>query len=63
MGLNTIAAAAAEETETIEDIYEPYLMQIGFLDRTNRGRIVTPNAYAHLKIEYIENENQKNLFY
>jgi len=62
VGLNTIAAATAEETETIEDLYEPYLMQIGFLDRTNRGRMATPNAYAHLKIEYIENINQKNLF-
>ena len=63
VGLNAIAAAAAEETETIEDLYEPYLMQIGFLDRTNRGRIVTPNAYAHLEIEYIEKTDQKNLFY
>lgn len=63
VGLNTIAAATSEETDTIEDLYEPYLMQIGFLDRTNRGRMVTPNAYAHLKIEYIQNENQKNLFY
>ena len=63
VGLNTIAAAAAEETETIEDLYEPYLMQIGFLDRTNRGRIVTPHAYTHLKIEYIEKTEQKNLFY
>jgi Holliday junction DNA helicase RuvB len=60
VGLNTIAAATAEETETIEDIYEPYLMQVGFLDRTNRGRVVTPNAYAHLKIEYIE--KQTNIF-
>ncbi len=60
VGLNTIAAATAEETETIEDLYEPYLMQIGFLDRTTRGRVVTPNAYAHLKIEYIE--KQTNLF-
>ena len=63
VGLNTIAAATAEETETIEDIYEPYLMQVGFLDRTSRGRVVTKNAYAHLKIEYIEKINQKNLFY
>ncbi|MBU1018016.1 Holliday junction branch migration DNA helicase RuvB [Patescibacteria group bacterium] len=63
VGLNTIAAATAEETETIEDLYEPYLMQVGFLDRTSRGRVVTENAYAHLKIEYIENKNQKNLFY
>jgi len=63
VGINTIAAATAEETETIEDIYEPYLMQIGFLDRTNRGRVVTPNAYAHLRIEYVEKTDQKNLFY
>ena len=63
VGLNTIAAATAEETDTIEDLYEPYLMQVGFLDRTNRGRVVTENAYAHLKITYTENKNQKNLFY
>lgn len=62
VGVNTIAAATSEEIETIEDLYEPYLMQVGFLDRTNRGRVVTPNAYAHLEIEYIQNENQKNLF-
>lgn len=62
VGINTIAAATAEEIETIEDIYEPYLMQIGFLDRTSRGRLVTPNAYSHLRIEYIEREGQRNLF-
>ncbi len=62
VGLNTIAAATAEETETIEDIYEPYLMQIGFLDRTNRGRVVTPNAYSHLRITYVEKRGQRNLF-
>lgn len=60
VGLNTIAAATAEETDTIEDLYEPYLMQVGFLDRTSRGRVVTENAYAHLQITYTE--NQKNLF-
>jgi len=58
VGVNTIAAATSEEIETIEDVYEPYLMQIGFLDRTTRGRIVTPNAYAHLKIEYIERQSK-----
>ncbi|MEK7537452.1 MAG: Holliday junction DNA helicase RuvB C-terminal domain-containing protein, partial [Patescibacteria group bacterium] len=47
-GLNTIAAAAAEEQETIEDIYEPFLLQLGFLSRTPRGRTVTPAAYRHL---------------
>jgi holliday junction DNA helicase RuvB len=59
VGLNAIAAAASEEIETIEDIYEPFLMQLGFLDRTSRGRVVTPNAYSHLKITYIEKEGQK----
>lgn len=62
VGVNAIAAATAEETETIEDIYEPYLMQVGFLDRTSRGRMVTENAYAHLKITYTEKTNQRNLF-
>jgi holliday junction DNA helicase RuvB len=62
VGLNAIAAAASEEIETIEDIYEPFLMQLGFLDRTSRGRVVTPNGYSHLKITYIENPKQKELF-
>ena len=47
-GLETIAAAIGEEAVTIEDVYEPYLMQIGFLSRTPRGRCVTPAAYRHL---------------
>lgn len=50
VGVDTIAAAVSEETTTIEDVYEPYLMQNGFLNRTPRGRIVTPAAYAHLGI-------------
>lgn len=50
VGLNTLAAATSEEESTIEDIYEPYLIQLGFLERTARGRIVTPNAYRHLNI-------------
>ena len=50
VGLDTLAASISEETETIEDVYEPYLMQIGFLNRTPRGRIVTGAAYEHLKI-------------
>ncbi len=49
-GLNAIAAAVAEEMETIEEVYEPYLMQIGFLQRTPRGRSVTDSAYQHLGI-------------
>lgn len=48
VGLDTIAATIGEESQTIEDVYEPYLMQIGFLQRTPRGRIATDSAYAHL---------------
>ncbi|GGF94629.1 Holliday junction ATP-dependent DNA helicase RuvB [Paenibacillus albidus] len=48
VGLDTIAATIGEESQTIEDVYEPYLLQIGFLQRTPRGRIVTPAAYHHL---------------
>ncbi len=54
VGLDTIAAATSEEPETIEDVYEPYLMQIGFLQRTPRGRIVTRAAYEYLNIPYSE---------
>ena len=50
VGLKTIAAACAEEVRTIEDIYEPYLIQCGFLKRTPRGRVATPKAYKHLKL-------------
>ncbi|MCR5782290.1 MAG: Holliday junction branch migration DNA helicase RuvB [Clostridia bacterium] len=48
VGLDTIAAAIGEEAVTIEDVYEPYLMQIGFIGRTARGRIVTPAGYEHM---------------
>lgn len=48
VGLETIAAAVGEEAITIEDVYEPYLMQLGFLSRTPRGRMVTPAGYRHL---------------
>lgn len=50
VGLDTIAATIGEESQTIEDVYEPYLLQIGFLQRTPRGRMVTPAAYEHLGI-------------
>ena len=50
VGLKTIAAACAEEVRTIEDIYEPYLIQCGFLKRTPRGRVATAKAYQHLKL-------------
>lgn len=50
VGLDTIAATIGEESQTIEDVYEPYLLQIGFLQRSPRGRIVTEKAYRHLGI-------------
>lgn len=56
VGLDTLAAAVGEESITIEDVYEPYLMQIGFLTRTARGRCVTKLAYEHLDIPF---NNQK----
>ena len=51
VGLNTLAAATGEEMATIEDIYEPFLMQMGFLARTPRGRVVTDLGYQHLGYE------------
>ena len=54
VGIETLTATIGEESGTIEDVYEPYLMQIGFIARTPRGRIATPLAYEHLGIEYDE---------
>ena len=54
VGLDTIAATVGEDSDTIEDVYEPYLMQIGFLNRTPRGRMVTRVAYEHFNIEFKE---------
>ncbi|AJH78448.1 MULTISPECIES: Holliday junction branch migration DNA helicase RuvB [Heyndrickxia] len=54
VGLDTIAASIGEERETIEDVYEPYLLQIGFLQRTPRGRVATPLCYAHFHMEVPE---------
>jgi Holliday junction DNA helicase RuvB len=56
VGLDTIAAMIGEESQTIEDVYEPYLMQIGYLQRTPRGRVVTPAAYRHLGLPVPENQ-------
>jgi Holliday junction DNA helicase RuvB len=50
VGLSTLAAAVGEETETIEDVYEPYLLQLGFLKRTPRGRMATERAFRHLGV-------------
>ena len=60
VGLDTLAAAIGEEAVTIEDVYEPYLMQIGFLTRTARGRCVTALAYEHLGIT--NNNKQQSMF-
>jgi Holliday junction DNA helicase RuvB len=51
VGIETLAAAISEETDTVMDVYEPYLIQLGFLQRTPRGRVATDGAYAHLGIE------------
>jgi Holliday junction DNA helicase RuvB len=54
VGIDTLAAATSEETDTIMDVYEPYLIQLGFLQRTPRGRVATRRAYEHLSIAYPE---------
>jgi Holliday junction DNA helicase RuvB len=51
VGLDTLSATIGEESHTIEDVYEPYLLQIGFLQRTPRGRVITPLVYEHFKME------------
>lgn len=58
VGLDTLAAAVGEESVTIEDVYEPYLMQIGFLQRTSRGRCVTAIAYEHLGLKPNQGDKQ-----
>ncbi|GAA0354880.1 Holliday junction branch migration DNA helicase RuvB [Bacillus horti] len=55
VGVDTIAAMIGEESDTVEDVYEPYLMQIGFLQRTPRGRMVTPSVYKHFSLDPPEN--------
>ncbi len=52
VGLDALASSISEETMTLEDVYEPYLLQIGFINRTSRGRVATQKAYEHLKIAY-----------
>ena len=54
VGLDTIAATIGEEPNTIEDVYEPYLLQLGFIARTPRGRIATKAAYDHFGIKFVE---------
>jgi len=62
VGLDTLAASISEEPDTIMDVVEPYLLQLGFLDRTPRGRVATRAAYAHMKIDYPERPEQGGLF-
>ena len=62
VGLETIAALIGEEAITIEDVYEPYLMQLGFLARTPRGRKVTPAGYRHMGYNYIQEDNTQGTF-
>ena len=54
VGIETLSATIGEEIDTIEDVYEPYLMQIGFISRTPRGRIALPDAYKHIGLEYTD---------
>ena len=62
VGVDTIAAATGEERTTIEDVYEPFLMQIGFLAKTPRGRVLTPSAWQHLGLDYPnDRDNQLTL--
>jgi len=61
VGLDTLAATVGEETVTIEDVYEPYLLQIGFLNRTPRGRCATPAAYEHLGIKYQSSPSKEQM--
>jgi Holliday junction DNA helicase RuvB len=61
VGLSTIAASISEEADTIMDVVEPYLLQLGFLGRTAQGRVATKKAYEHLKVVYKENPSQPKL--
>lgn len=63
VGLDTVAAALSEDADTVMDVYEPYLIQLGFLERTPRGRMATQRAYAHLRRPYRRKDSQQaNLF-
>jgi Holliday junction DNA helicase RuvB len=61
VGLNTIGASISEEPDTIMDVVEPYLLQLGFLDRTPQGRMATKSAYEHLGLDYVEGEQPRLL--
>jgi len=63
VGIDTLAAAISEETDTVMDVYEPYLIQLGFLQRTPRGRVATDGAYAHLGLEPPVPQSQQPLLF
>ena len=64
VGLDTLAASIGEDSNTIEDVYEPYLLQLGFLNRTPRGRMATAKAYEHFGVAYkrAEDSGQQSVF-
>lgn len=62
VGLDTLAASISEESDTIMDVVEPYLLQLGFLDRTPRGRVATRSAYAHMNVDFPDRAEQSSLF-
>ena len=61
VGLESLSSAISENVDMIMDVYEPYLFQLGFVDRTPRGRVATPNAYKHLGVEYPEPTDREKL--
>ena len=61
VGLTTIAASISEDADTIMDVYEPYLLQLGFLNRTPSGRVATKRAYEHLGLKYPESPQERLL--
>jgi len=62
LGVDTLSTAVCEEKNTLEDVYEPFLIQSGFLVRTSRGRMATPAAYEHFNRPYLQKEDQPGLF-
>ena len=63
VGVNTIAASISEEPDTIEEVYEPYLIQLGFLNRTPRGRVATEQAYEYFNVKpKLRSDDQPALF-
>ena len=62
VGLGTLSASVSEEKDTLEDVYEPFLLLKGFIQRTPRGRVATEQAYQHLQIPLVHTESQMQLF-